>query len=164
MLGSHGKKKKQYWKSKWSVFKKACSILKPRTVCGNLGVLYWTRIGETYYIQKSTWNMSKDNHTCRSHRESPVEKRQYSSRLLGEIVTLSDVLYLDIASSRFKSIDGEREKTDHPINQPNLVSVDLSYFPSWRLFLPECHSNLNLLSLKMWVSLSQHNISLDTSF
>lgn len=33
--------------------KKKSNILKPGTLCGNLGVLHWTKMGETCYTQKS---------------------------------------------------------------------------------------------------------------
>ena len=54
--------------------------MKPGTLCGNLGVLYWTKMGKTCYTQKLASNMPEDTHTYKRHQESLCGKEMVFSK------------------------------------------------------------------------------------
>lgn len=118
--------------------------MKPGSLCGNLGVLYWTR--------KKCATPKNQLKTClkvpthiKGIKKVPMEKETLHPRVLGEIVTLSHIsLELDMASSWSKSISVWEGK--NPTSGPITFAIGaLNHLPTSRLFLSNCHSNLNLL-------------------
>lgn len=84
-----------------------------------------------------------DTHTYKRHRESLQEKKVFSKRAGRNSHTFWYSSSAGDGIFKFKSISAWKGKSHQP--SYGLASGSLNYHPTWSLFLPKCHTNLNLL-------------------